>query len=167
MRPGGEEIERASVSREDSSALNPLRGRNPDNVHVTQPASSRSQAAAMLSQLAAGNQRQQPAAPSMSESERQAGLELLERLARQHRGTLEPSGRVPSGVLLPAGDPNRFFLSQSFDPRFNPQAPRSTANCGPTSLAMALVAFHKVPYQSGQQELILQVRRLMTGRQES
>ncbi|MBM3268497.1 MAG: peptidoglycan-binding protein [Candidatus Sericytochromatia bacterium] len=61
-------------------------------------------------------------------------------------------------------DPRQYFISQIYDPRFNPYAPRSTANCGPTSLAMVLRAFGKEPPAGNEQDLILQVRKAMTGR---
>jgi hypothetical protein len=61
-------------------------------------------------------------------------------------------------------DPRSYFISQVFDEKFNPYAPRSTANCGPASLAMVLKAFGKAPASANPQDLILKVRQAMTGR---
>jgi ABC-type bacteriocin/lantibiotic exporter with double-glycine peptidase domain len=57
-------------------------------------------------------------------------------------------------------------MSQVYDATFNPQAPSSTANCGPTSLAMALVAFGKAPASTDPENLIEQVRIRMTGQDD-
>ena len=38
-------------------------------------------------------------------------------------------------------DPNSYFMTQFYHPRWNPQGPDGTTNCGPASLAMALKAF--------------------------
>lgn len=54
---------------------------------------------------------------------------------------------VPRPPAAPpiASDPNRFFISQVRDPRYNPDAPSGNTNCGPTSLAMALKALGLQP----------------------
>lgn len=61
-----------------------------------------------------------------------------------------------------------YFITQYYHKRFNPAQGRSNnANCGPTSLAMALRAFDVEPsgYEapSASNELIKTVRRAMTG----
>lgn len=38
-------------------------------------------------------------------------------------------------------DPNAYFMTQFYHPRWNPQGPDGSTNCGPASLAMALKAF--------------------------
>lgn len=76
-----------------------------------------------------------------------------------------PTPPIDSAQSVAPG-PNSYFISQIYDPRFNPYAPRSTANCGPVSLAMALVAFGKAPGYSNQEDLIDQVRVAMTGRND-
>jgi peptidoglycan hydrolase-like protein with peptidoglycan-binding domain len=75
------------------------------------------------------------------------------------------SASSPSWNGLP--NPNSYFISQLYDSRFNPYAPRSTANCGPTSLAMVLKAFGKAPAHSNVQDLIEKVRIQMTGRYDA
>jgi len=75
------------------------------------------------------------------------------------------STSVPGWNGLP--NPNSYFISQLYDPRFNPYAPRVTANCGPTSLAMILKAFGKAPSYSNVENLIDQVRYRMTGRNDN
>jgi ABC-type bacteriocin/lantibiotic exporter with double-glycine peptidase domain len=100
--------------------------------------------------------------------DRQQGFDLLERLAARHRaaGQGTPFDGV-SRMVLPAGDPERFFLTQVRHPRYNPDAPSATANCGPASLAMALLALHRVPAGVNRQALVMQVRQVMTGRQDA
>lgn len=99
--------------------------------------------------------------------DRQEGLDLLERLAARHKAVGQGvPGSQSAGVVLPAGDPERFFVAQVRHPRYNPDAPSSTANCGPASLAMALLALHRVPAQVNRQALVMQVRQAMTGRQD-
>lgn len=46
---------------------------------------------------------------------------------------------APARRLL--ADPNAYFMTQFFHPRWNPQGPDGSTNCGPASLAMALKAF--------------------------
>ncbi len=72
---------------------------------------------------------------------------------------------APSWNGLP--NPNSYFISQVYDPRFNPYAPRSTANCGPTSLAMVLRAFGRGPAAANVEDLVEKVRIQMTGRNDS
>ena len=75
------------------------------------------------------------------------------------------SAQAPSWNGLP--NPNSYFTSQMYDSRFNPYAPYSTANCGPTSLAMVLRAFGKTPSYTNLENLIDQVRYQMTGRNDN
>lgn len=63
---------------------------------------------------------------------------------------------------------DRFFITQYRHARFNPKAaPGDNANCGPTSLAMAVTAFGRVPAGANgsvqASELIRTVRTAMTG----
>jgi hypothetical protein len=63
---------------------------------------------------------------------------------------------------------DNFFITQYHHVRYNPvQGTTNNANCGPTSLAMALKAFGKEPADlaspSRAHDLILYVRREMTG----
>lgn len=62
-----------------------------------------------------------------------------------------------------------YFITQYYHKRYNPQQKRgNNANCGPTSLAMALRAFGKAPGSlssaEASYELIRTVRKAMTGR---
>lgn len=75
------------------------------------------------------------------------------------------STQAPSWNGLP--HPNSYFIAQMYDARFNPYAPYSTANCGPTSLAMVLKAFGKAPPYTNLENLIDQVRYQMTGRNDN
>lgn len=59
------------------------------------------------------------------------------------RDTYVPS--PPGAKPAVANDPNRFFMSQVRDSRYNPDAPAGNTNCGPTSLAMALKALGLQP----------------------
>lgn len=74
------------------------------------------------------------------------------------------SAQAPSWNGLP--HPNSYFIAQMYDARFNPYSPYSTANCGPTSLAMVLKAFGKAPSHTNLDNLIDQVRYQMTGRND-
>lgn len=143
-----------------------------DNQLVTTPGIPQGSAASILGRLA-----QSAPSPSRGQGlpmsgvpvdQRQEGLGLLERLAARHRETGQvPVSSGPPGRWAPAGDPERFFIAQVTHPRYNPDAPSATANCGPASLAMALLAFHRVPAQANRQALVMQVRQLMTGRQDA
>ncbi|MBM3267909.1 MAG: peptidoglycan-binding protein [Candidatus Sericytochromatia bacterium] len=81
-----------------------------------------------------------------------------------------PAAPPVSAAQAPAWNglphPNSYFISQIYDPRFNPYAPRSTANCGPTSLAMVLRAFGRAPAAANVQDLVEKVRIQMTGRND-
>lgn len=54
-----------------------------------------------------------------------------------------------SAALLPTrrplADPNAYFATQFYHPRWNPQGPEGSTNCGPASLSMALRAFGLLP----------------------
>lgn len=66
--------------------------------------------------------------------------------------------------------PEAYFITQYTHPRYHPETvPLYNANCGPTSLAMALEAFGKAPTNLTQnrEELILAVREAMTGSRDS
>lgn len=60
---------------------------------------------------------------------------------------------TPSPALTPAStltrrppsDPNAYFMTQFYHPRWNPQGPDGSTNCGPASLAMAMKAFGLTP----------------------
>ncbi len=45
----------------------------------------------------------------------------------------------------PPSDPNAYFVTQFYHPRWNPQGPEGSTNCGPASLTMALKAFGLTP----------------------
>lgn len=62
--------------------------------------------------------------------------------------------------------PAYYFITQYSHPKYHPEpAPTLNANCGPTSLAMAITAYGKVPmrYQGDREALIEAVREAMTG----
>lgn len=67
-------------------------------------------------------------------------------------------------------DPNRYFISQMFDSRWNPGAPTWTQNCGPTSLAMVLKAYNLLPPLltsfADPQAVIRKTRRAMMGTED-
>ncbi len=66
--------------------------------------------------------------------------------------------------------PEAFFITQYTHPRFHPETvPLYNANCGPTSLAMAVAAFGKAPASASEsrEELIMSVREAMTGGRDS
>lgn len=71
-----------------------------------------------------------------------------------------PSGRVPA-------DPNSYHMTQFYHPRWNPQGPNASSNCGPASLAMALKAFGLQPpgvtSSTNVEQFIDKTRRVMTG----
>jgi len=72
-------------------------------------------------------------------------------------------GRLP----LPA---EAFFITQYTNAKYHPEVvPLYNANCGPTSLAMAIEAFGKAPDTrlDNREELILAVREAMTGSRDS
>lgn len=48
-------------------------------------------------------------------------------------------------VRRPPADPNAYFVTQFYHPRWNPQGPEGSTNCGPASLTMALRAFNLAP----------------------
>lgn len=57
---------------------------------------------------------------------------------------------LPTAYTLPvtrriSADPNAYFVTQFFHPRWNPQGPAGSTNCGPASLTMALKAFGLMP----------------------
>jgi len=65
-------------------------------------------------------------------------------------------------------DADSYFITQDRSATYNPtQPPGTNANCGPTSLAMAVKAFHKVPNgldtPAKAHDLIQYVRKAMTG----
>jgi|GEM_PF-1031470 hypothetical protein len=60
-------------------------------------------------------------------------------------------------------DPDRFFISQMYDSKWNPSAPSWTQNCGPACLAMTLEAFRILPpnlTQFGDPEDVIHKTRL-------
>lgn len=66
--------------------------------------------------------------------------------------------------------PEAFFITQYTHPRFHPEVVSLyNANCGPTSLAMALAAYGKTPATAGESRegLIMAVREAMTGSRDS
>lgn len=72
----------------------------------------------------------------------------------------------PAAIGVPARDPAGYFITQYTHPRYHPDpAPAANANCGPTSLAMALRAFGAVqaPTTGSTEGLIAAVRQAMTG----
>lgn len=65
-----------------------------------------------------------------------------------------------------APEPATFFITQYTHPVYHPEiTPLENANCGPTSLAMAITAYGKVPsaYQASRDKLIEAVRVALTG----
>lgn len=65
--------------------------------------------------------------------------------------------------------PDAFFITQYTHPVYHPEpTPLANANCGPTSLAMAITAYGKVPqpYQDSRDKLIEAVRLEMTGQND-
>jgi LysM repeat protein len=63
-------------------------------------------------------------------------------------------------------DPNGYFMTQFYDPKWNPNGPSASLNCGPTSLAMALKHFGKTLNEADSQNaehLIESTRIAMTG----
>lgn len=52
---------------------------------------------------------------------------------------------APATPPAPPPDPNAYFMSQVYSPTYNPDGPTTSANCGPTSLAMAEKAFGRMP----------------------
>lgn len=68
----------------------------------------------------------------------------------------ESNGRILS-------DPNDYFFTQFRNPKWNPNGPARSNNCGPASLAMALKALGKAG-DGDPQKLIEQSRVIMTGR---
>lgn len=78
-----------------------------------------------------------------------------------------PQSMAMGRLTLP---PEAFFITQYTHPRFHPETVSLyNANCGPTSLAMALEAFGKAPVSEAEkrEELILAVREAMTGARDS
>ncbi|HEY9898250.1 MAG TPA: C39 family peptidase [Pantanalinema sp.] len=68
-----------------------------------------------------------------------------------------------------APEPGSFFITQYTHPVYHPEpTPLENANCGPTSLAMAITAYGKVPYsyQGSRDKLIDAVRLAMTGQND-
>lgn len=66
------------------------------------------------------------------------------------------------------GEPEKPFITQYPNPRYNPTvATANNANCGPTSLAMALRTLHREPPGYAEprqaQDLVRKVRFMMTG----
>lgn len=62
------------------------------------------------------------------------------------------------------GNPNDYFFTQFRNPKFNPNGPGRSNNCGPASLAMAVKAFGKA---DGDPEALIQKTRVaMTGRND-
>ncbi len=60
------------------------------------------------------------------------------------------TSRLPSATTAPvsrrlSADPNAYFVTQFYHPRWNPQGPDGSTNCGPASLTMALKAFGLAP----------------------
>ena len=79
-------------------------------------------------------------------------------------GSYQPTA---TASYVPA--PESFFITQYVHPRYHPQpALPDNANCGPTSLDMAIKAFGKVPRRlaSDPEELIESVRYAMTGKRD-
>lgn len=77
----------------------------------------------------------------------------------------------PAATKLAFQQPTSFFRTQEQDPAYHPEtAPADNANCGPASLAMALLAYGVAP--SGDtdpahaQELILAARQALTGAED-
>ncbi len=63
-------------------------------------------------------------------------------------------------------DPNGYFMTQFYDPKWNPNGPSASLNCGPTSLAMALKHFGKTLNEGdshNSEHLIESSRFAMTG----
>lgn len=50
------------------------------------------------------------------------------------------TGTASPASAAAASDPNAYFMTQSYDPTWNPNGPQLSEDCGPTSLAMALRA---------------------------
>lgn len=71
-----------------------------------------------------------------------------------------PAPISPSPAAV--GSPDSFFYTQ-FSSNWNPDGPSTSANCGPTSLAMAIKAFGKMPAGMQPEVFIEQVRQRMTG----
>ncbi len=88
-------------------------------------------------------------------------LSTISELGASQGGAPAPVGASSSAVSL--SDPQSYFICQLHDSRFNPDAPATTADCGPTSLAMVLKAFGKAPSEPDAEALIDQVRYTMTG----
>ncbi|MNX68094.1 hypothetical protein D3C86_992570 [compost metagenome] len=68
------------------------------------------------------------------------------------------------GKAMP--EPGAYFITQYTHPVYHPEpTPLENANCGPTSLAMAITAYGRVPrpYQGSRDKLIEAVRLAMTG----
>jgi hypothetical protein len=90
-------------------------------------------------------------------------------------GPQPDGGWPPTGGGADKGDPNSFFICQFFNPRFNPNGPSSSEDCGPTSLAM-IAKYYGVSFRdvsNGQtidaasadpEALVRGVRGLMTGK---
>jgi LysM repeat protein len=94
-----------------------------------------------------------------------------------------PASGDSSSPLIPASDsspvkgplaggscdisnPDDFFFTQFYDPKWNPDGPQTSENCGPTSLAMALKHFGKAPPGGNlddPEQLIESTRLAMTG----
>lgn len=76
---------------------------------------------------------------------------------------------VEAGRMV-SPDPEAYFITQYTNPRYHPQpAPADNANCGPTSLAMAIKAFDKVPSElsNDPEALIMAVRQALTGARDA
>ena len=88
-------------------------------------------------------------------------LSTISNLGSPLAGGTAPVANPVATAGLP--DPQSYFICQLHDSRFNPDAPNTTADCGPTSLAMVLKAFGKAPAEPDAEALVDQVRYTMTG----
>ncbi|MEB3221555.1 MAG: C39 family peptidase [Candidatus Sericytochromatia bacterium] len=102
---------------------------------------------------------------SCSSSPLEASVWLARRVAAPGGDSAAEAGSPELVAALQRAD--HFFISQYRHARWNPTELRQTnANCGPTSLAMALCAYGVRPGQAeapDQAALIRRVRRAMTG----
>ncbi len=56
-----------------------------------------------------------------------------------------PTAYTSPVIRRAPADPNAYFVTQFYHPRWNPQGPEGSTNCGPASLTMALKAFGLTP----------------------